>query len=159
MFALYLTELQTKHSKSLFLHQESSMKEYLTTDQLTVAQKQLLFKLRSRVTPNKSNYKNKYKNDMSCTLCKDNQTEENVSHLLCRPFLTQLVTDIVTIQCQDIFGNLEQQVKAVKIFEKIFKIYDKENEIEWKVKYQERMTARRTSHLCALNDVSISDRQ
>jgi hypothetical protein len=126
----YLTELQMKHSKSLFLHQESSMKEYLTTDQLTVAQKQLLFKLRSRVTPNKSNYKNKYKNDMSCTLCKDNQTEENVSHLLCRPFLTQLVTDIVTIQCQDIFGNLEQQVKAVKNFEKIFKIYDKENEIE-----------------------------
>ena len=66
----YLTELQMKHSKSLFLHQESSMKEYLTTDQLTVAQKQLLFKLRSRVTPNKSNYKNKYKNDMSCTLKK-----------------------------------------------------------------------------------------
>ena len=126
----YLTELQMKHSKSLFLYQESTMKEYLSTDQLTVAQKQLLFKLRSRVTPNKSNYKNKYKNDMSCTLCKDNQTEENLSHLLCCPFLTQLVTDINTIQCQDIFGNLEQQVKAVKIFEKIFKIYNKENEIE-----------------------------
>ena len=126
----YLTELQMKHSKSLFLYQESTMKEYLSTDQLTVAQKQLLFKLRSRVTPNKSNYKNKYKNDMSCTLCKDNQTEENLSHLLCCPFLTQLVTDINTIQCQDIFGNLGQQVKAVKNFEKIFKIYNKENEIE-----------------------------
>ena len=73
----YLTELQMKHSKSLFLHQESSMKEYLSTDKLTVAKKQLSFKLSSRVKPNKSNYKNKYRNDMSFTLCKDKQTEEN----------------------------------------------------------------------------------
>ena len=43
----YLTELQIKHSKSLFLHQGPKMQEYLTTAQLTIRQKQLLFKLRS----------------------------------------------------------------------------------------------------------------
>ena len=30
----YLTELQMKHSKTMYLHQESSMKEYLNSDQL-----------------------------------------------------------------------------------------------------------------------------
>ena len=41
---------------------------------------------------------------------------------------TQLKSDIEAIKCDDIYGSLESQVKAVKTWEKIFKIYDREKE-------------------------------
>ena len=53
----YLTELQLKHSKSLYLHQGPKMQAYLTTNQLSIIQKQLLVKLRSGMTPNKANFR------------------------------------------------------------------------------------------------------
>ena len=56
----YLAELQIKHSKSTFLHQGEKMQEYLCSDKLSTREKQLLFKLRSSVTPNKSNFRKKY---------------------------------------------------------------------------------------------------
>ena len=55
----YLTELQIKHSKSTFLHRGDKMQEYLCSDKLSTREKQLLFKLRSSVTPNKSNFRKK----------------------------------------------------------------------------------------------------
>ena len=120
-----------KHSKSRILHQESQMQEYLTADKLTVNQKKLLFKLKTRMTPNKTNLKSKYKNDLSCTLCKNKETIEDLPHLLCCPFLTrqpELVPGMCDVKYQDVFGKLIQQVEAVKVFEKIFNIYKKENE-------------------------------
>ena len=75
----YLTELHMGHSKSKYLNQEGTIQEYLTLDLLTTKQKQLLFKLRSRTTPNKTNYKNKYINDLSCSLCMDPDTVESES--------------------------------------------------------------------------------
>ena len=126
----YLTELQMKHRKSQFLYQESTMKGYLMTEELTTREKQLLFKLRSRVTPNKTNYRKKYEHDLSCTLCRDPNTEESESHLLSCPFLVnkpQLGSVMQTVQYEDIYKNLTLQVKAVKVWTKIFKIYDKVN--------------------------------
>ena len=106
----YLTTLQVKHSKSLYLHQGPKMQEYLYCSQLTIKQKQLLFKLRSGVTPNKANFKTKYQNDLSCILCKRAGTVENLQHLLSCTFLmnqTQLKRDIEVIKCNDIDGSLE----------------------------------------------------
>ena len=54
-------------------------------------QKQLLFKLRSRSVHTKANYKNKYKFELSCSLCKDKDTEENDSHLLVCPAILPLL--------------------------------------------------------------------
>jgi hypothetical protein len=127
----YLTELQMKHSKTMFLHQDNQMKEYLKTDELTLKEKQMLFKLRVKMTPNKTNFQNKYKNNLSCTLCKDINSEESLPHLLQCPFLSsdpQLVPDIKFIRCEDIFGSLENQVRAVKVWVKIFNIHSQENE-------------------------------
>ena len=126
----YLTTLQMKHTKSQYLYQEHKMKEYLTTEMLSVRQKQLLFKLRSRLTPNKTNYRNRYENNLSCSLCKDPSTEESEIHLLSCDFLVnnpQVGPDLNTIEYRDIFKSLPQQIKAVKVWEKIFKIYDKVN--------------------------------
>ena len=125
----YLTELQIKHSKSTFLHQGEKMQQYLCTDKLSTREKQLLFKLRSSVTPNKSNFRKKYENDLSCILCKNPNTVENLQHLLECSYLTsqpQLVSELKSIKCEDIFGQLSEQIKSVKVWDKIFKIYAKQ---------------------------------
>ena len=106
----YLTNLQVKHSKSKYLHQEAEMKEYLKTDKLSLKEKQLLFKLKVRMTPNKTNFKSKYGNDLSCTLCEDENSVEDLPHLLACPFLVghpKLSSKINSIKTDDIFGNLD----------------------------------------------------
>ena len=128
----YLAELQIKHSKSTFLHQGEKMQEYLCSDKLSTREKQLLFKLRSSVTPNKSNFRKKYENDLSCILCQNLNTVENLQHLLDCPYLTSqphLTTELKSIKCEDIFGKLTDQIKSVKVWDKIFKIYAKKKEI------------------------------
>ena len=129
----YLTELQIKHTKSMFLHQGPTIAEYLTTEQLNTKQKQLLFKLRSGVTPNKSNYRTKYKDDLSCILCRDQNTVEDLHHLLQCSFLLgqpELVRQISSIKPDDIYGTLANQITAVRTWENIFKIYTKQRDKE-----------------------------
>jgi hypothetical protein len=45
---VYLVKLQNKHSKSVDLHLDSKMQNYLRSDELTLSQKKLLFQLRSK---------------------------------------------------------------------------------------------------------------
>ena len=128
--AQYLTELQTKHSKSKVLHQSPNIKEYLTTDQLSTREKQMLFKLRTMTTPNRSHFKGKYKDDLSCTLCKDPTSVESLKHLLVCSYLlndNQLSKEIKSIKYEHIFGELKEQIDAVKVRSKIFKIYETKN--------------------------------
>ena len=90
-----------------------------------------MFKLKVRMTPNKINFKSKYGKDLTCKLCKDENSVEDLPHLLACPFLVghpKLSSKINSIKIDDIFGNLESQVKAVKIWDRIFKIYESENE-------------------------------
>ena len=56
--AEYLTEMQTRHNKSKCLYQSDEMQEYLMTDELSTSEKKLLFKMRSQMCPNKTNFKN-----------------------------------------------------------------------------------------------------
>ena len=128
---LYLTELQAKHSKSQYLHQGQQMQEYLCTDRLTIREKQMLFKLRSAVTPNKANFRKKYENDLSCILCGDISSVETLHHFLVCSYLanqTQLGSELKSIKYEDIYGKLSDQIRAVKVWDKVFKIYEKKKE-------------------------------
>ena len=58
------------------------MKEYLFSEELSTVQKKTLFKMRVRMSPNKSNFKFMYKSDLSCILCQDKSSIETESHLL-----------------------------------------------------------------------------
>ena len=126
--AIYLTELQMEHSKTVNLKQCSELPQYLTCEKLNTREKQLLFRLRNRTTPNKINMKNMHKNDLSCIFCKDKNSEENLDHLLICSFLSDKVKDIEKIKSEDIFGSLKEQVTAVKIWDKIFKLYEKQKD-------------------------------
>ena len=67
----YLTDLEMSHKKSKFLHHTDQMQEYLKTEGLTIKKKQMLFKMRNRMFPNKTNFSNLFKGYVSCSLCND----------------------------------------------------------------------------------------
>ena len=120
----FLSSLRDKHSKTENLL-SYSFQRYLGCDNLDVKQKQLLFKLRSRSVHTKANYKNKYKFDLSCSHCKDVNSEENDAHLLFCPAIKALLKDPAVLQNvkhEDIFDQLPKQIKVTKVYEEIFKI-------------------------------------
>ena len=55
------------------------MQVYLRNESLKIEDKKLLFRLRNRLVDVKTNFRNKYINDMQCRLCK--VSEESQIHL------------------------------------------------------------------------------
>ena len=127
----YLIELQNKHSKSQNLHLNKSMRKYLLCDEFSTQEKQTLFKLRSKMLSIKANFKNKHKNNISCSICNDKNSEESEIHLLSCPSLVnhpKLKNEINKVKYSDVFSDLtKQQQQAVKVFKKIMQIYDQKN--------------------------------
>ena len=113
--------LQDKKGKLENLSSHYEMKEYLSTDKLTLQQKQLLFNLRYRMVLVKCNYKRKYEENLFCTLC-DTQAEESQEHLLVCPALLEEIVEDKTVKYLDIFGPLEKQVKAVRYLSQIISV-------------------------------------
>ena len=111
----YLLTLKNKHSKSDGLRVNSEMQTYLTSTELTLSEKQLLFLLRTRSYKCKANYKTQYEPNLACLICSE---EDNQPHLLlCKK--TTIGVDIEDVQYSDIFSSLEKQVKVTKILKKI----------------------------------------
>ena len=113
----YLLSLKNKHSKSEGLSYNNKIKDYLVTSQLTTEEKQLLFQLRTRSFDCKANFKNKYKNQLACSIC---DMEDDQMHLLnCKQTTTDI--DIKGVKYSDIFGTTEQQIKIAKVMMQIMK--------------------------------------
>ena len=123
----YLTKLIGKHSKSDNLQPQEKIQNYLVNENTTVAEKKLLFLLRSRMYPVKSNFQQSY-SDMSCSLC--SKSEETQQHLL---VCEKISEEIELNQCvlkrkisyQDIFGTPSEQTGAIKIWKVIDKIWNR----------------------------------
>ena len=70
----------------------------------------------------KSNFQTKYKNNLNCSLCHQN-VKESESHLLqCVEIVSEPDINLENIKYSDIYGSLGEQIKAVKLWKKIFKI-------------------------------------
>ena len=69
--------------------------------------------------------------NISCSLCKDPNTQENEVHLLSCPFLMKeekMKIEMCKVKFNDVFLGISQQVKAVQVFKTIMEIYEKKNE-------------------------------
>ena len=111
----YLYKLQQKHTKSKNLTISNSIKAYLTTKELSIEEKQLLFQLRTNMFDCKSNFGHRYLKNLDCNLC---HRIDNQQHLLnCERSIVGI--DLDGVKYDDIFGNLSQQIKAAKIFKKV----------------------------------------
>ena len=119
--------MKNKHSKSNNLKcDELKTAEYLVSPRFSQKEKILLFKLRSGTLDIKGNFKSQHK-DPWCICC--GRFEETQNHLLqCQEigkrlnYLTEKQMDFVE---NDIFGDLEKQLKIVKIYSEIIEIREK----------------------------------
>ena len=104
----------SKHSKSSGLSTDFlKMQDYLFSDILSTEDKQLLFKFRTRTYPCKTNFRQQYQADLSCQIC---HQEDSPQHL----FNCALDgVDINGTKYEDIFGNVEQQSRVIKVLKKI----------------------------------------
>ena len=96
----------------------SILKQYLKTNKMFTDEKLVLFSMRCRMNELKCNYRMKNSNNLNCALCRQNFAESE-SHLLqCSELISEpeLVNEIPKIIYSDIFGNLKDQIKALKIW-------------------------------------------
>ena len=122
----YLIDLRSEHSKSKNLLHENCMKEYLRSEKITLEEKQLLFSMKTRTVNVKTNFKSKFSN-LSCRLCGNPSEEESEIHLLrCEKLIFEqdFKTLLDKIIYTDIFGKIEKQVNAIKIWKKLFKVWN-----------------------------------
>ena len=133
----YLIEKKEKLSKLDNLSSDYTFKDYLGCHGLSITEKQLLFKLRTRMIDVKANYPNLYKGELFCSLC-DSNTIENQQHILICPSL--IVHSSTKIQYTDIFSdNTEKQIEAVKHWSKVLKLR--------KIKLKMKETSQLRSHV------------
>ena len=83
----YLVTLQNKHSKSENLHLDNQIQPYLSSEELSLSQKKLLFTLRSKMLKIKANFSSMHGQNLLCSLCKEENSIETEIHLLSCDFL------------------------------------------------------------------------
>ena len=124
----YLVTLQNKHTKFENLNLETKMQNYLTSSELSLSQKKMLFRLRSKMLKIKANFSAFHNDVLTCSLCGDINSCETEMHLLSCPKLMEdknLKTDMEKVSYMDVFGKIVEQKKAVEVFTRIMKIYEK----------------------------------
>ena len=105
------------------------VQSYFENLNLSYKEKQLLFRLRTRMTDVKSNLKSMH-SDISCNFC-DNSEPQTDSHLLdCHYFIDACpqLNDDNSVEHEDIFMNIDAQVRVTKIYKHIFEIKAKQEE-------------------------------
>ena len=110
----YLLTLKNRHSKSSDLDEDFKLQSYLTSEQLNLEEKQLLFQFRTQTYNCKSNFRKRYEPDLSCFVC---QADDTQKHLLNCNVADEVDTE--NIEYEDIFKSVENQVRVAKILKKI----------------------------------------
>ena len=96
----HLKSLKELHSKSKGLDEKLQVQPYLHSNEMSLQEKQLLFKLRTYTYDCKANFKNKFQSDIKCINCSDEDTQE---HLL-RCSIADGI-NCSEVKHEDIFGN------------------------------------------------------
>ena len=112
-----LLTLKATHSKLSQLDNSYKLQGYLSTRNLNVEQKQILFRFRTRMISVKSNFKSQHGQNLTCQFCNE---EDQQSHLLFCSEITQGI-DTSQVKYEHIFGSTSEQEKVAIILTKIIK--------------------------------------
>ena len=126
----YLIILRNKHFKSENLLHENAIKDYLTSNKISTDENKLLFVLKKKTVDVKTNYSNGFSNKQ-CRLCKTEGEEECEIHLIrCVQIVSEsnLKNYLENISYSDIFGTLDKQIAAAKVWNKGFKVWNRKLE-------------------------------
>ena len=110
----HLKSLKDSHSKSKSLDETLVSQQYLQSSELSLQEKQLLFKFRTYTYDCKANFRNQHQSDIKCKNCGSDDTQE---HLLNCSISNDI--DCLGVQHSDIFGNTKKQITITKILMKI----------------------------------------
>ena len=122
-----LIQRAMSHSKSTKIAEKSTYKNfkiqsYLKHPEINKEEGQLLFALRSRSLDLKNNLKRLYNNNMICRICLDEDSIESEIHLLsCVVLKGEVDEDEKKIKYADIYGPIDKQIPAVKLYKKILR--------------------------------------
>ena len=116
----YLNTIADSHSKSKILVKPNLDREkYFDDSRFSRSEVELLFALRTRMVDLKRNFSNKYGSDLACRLCK--VQVECQEHILKCEVLKEKVDISVNIVYEDIFNNVDKQLKVVKVFKNLLR--------------------------------------
>ena len=104
----------------------NTAKKYLLSDEISTDEKKLLFALKTRAVNVKTNYSSNLTN-MQCRLCRKNGEEESEIHIMhCENIISDinLKNDLETIAYEDIFGSLDKQILAAKVWKKVIRAWN-----------------------------------
>ena len=122
-----LLRKKESHSKMTNLvYDDLKLQNYLKSDaNITNEEKYLLFKLRTRMTEMKSNFKNRYI-DYLCLLC-GNELDQQIHLMNCDILIENCspLSNNTEIEYEDIFGTKDKQKMAIKLIMKIWKTREK----------------------------------
>ena len=112
----FLMNIKDSHSKLDNLHyKDLKMQKYLSSNLIYKNDAQLLFKLRTRMTNFKSNFKNG-SDDISCKLCPN---EDRQDHILICDTIIKNIPEAVNVNYSSIFNNnTSKMIAAFKIIKK-----------------------------------------
>ena len=81
----------------------------------------MLFKLRTAMDPSKSNFRKQHEPDLFCDLCRISlcTPQHQLECVVLKKFVPEL--QMTNVTHEDIFSDVNNQLKAVKIFMKVFR--------------------------------------
>ena len=117
---IFLHSLQDTHSKTRNLQIGTKMSDYLLSTNLSLLEKQTLFKLRCKVVKCKAYYKTMYQNDLECSFCELPDTTDSIEHYFdtCKYLSTneKFKTQFQSLRYSDLYGELPKQIEFVKLW-------------------------------------------
>ena len=124
----YLISLKNSHSKvKEILYEKFKIQQYLTDSKLTMKQKSLLFKLRTKMLNVKANFSTFYQNSTHCDYCNSGEIQTQ-QHLLesCEKIISNCksIFNNIDVDHEFIYGSIEQQIKVTKLYIDIEDIRD-----------------------------------
>ena len=118
----YFMNLKSKHSKLNNLsYKNLQIQPYLTSSRINNEESQLLYNLRSNCYNAKWNFKKMHKNDLLCVLGCSNTEDQIHIFMECKKTRNELKS-LPVCDYYGIFGEIDQQIDAIKIFIEIDKL-------------------------------------
>ena len=125
---LELNKIKESHSKMKNVKYETlSLQPYLADSRFSLKQKQLLFKLRTRMLDVKGNFKSMFQGNIQCDLCNENVVQSQDHLLDCQKLIdncSELYNNVV-VEHDDIFGKVDKQLSVVRLYQKVLEVREK----------------------------------
>ena len=134
-----LLKIKESHSKgSDIVYDKFEAQSYINSNLLKIDEKFLLFKLRTRMTPVKSNFKSMFV-DINCMLCGSGVPQSDLHLLECSKIIENcsVLNDDLETEYLDIFADLAHQVQATRIYKAIFETKEKLEQEGWHTMQEE----------------------